>query len=98
MSDKIDREMEDLDQWLIELNVRLKNGDVVDALLARVLIFALCFNKGVLSIISGVSRLFTPKSRSSSGKVSSLPRPPFNAEYLLYLFLRKEERDGVIGD
>jgi hypothetical protein len=25
-------------------------------------------------------------------------KPPFNAEYLLYLFLRKEERDVVIGD
>jgi hypothetical protein len=25
-------------------------------------------------------------------------RPPFNAEYLLYLFLRKDERDCVIGD
>lgn len=25
-------------------------------------------------------------------------RPPFNAEYLLYLLLRREERDVVIGD
>jgi hypothetical protein len=25
-------------------------------------------------------------------------RPPFNAEYLLYFFLRKEEREIVIGD
>ena len=25
-------------------------------------------------------------------------RPPFNAEYLLYLFLGKEEREAVIGD
>jgi hypothetical protein len=25
-------------------------------------------------------------------------RPPFNAEYLLYLFLRRAERDIVIGD
>lgn len=25
-------------------------------------------------------------------------RPPFNAEYLLFLILRKEERDVVIGD
>lgn len=25
-------------------------------------------------------------------------RPPFNAEYLLYLLLRKEEREVVIGD
>lgn len=25
-------------------------------------------------------------------------RPPFNAEYLLYLFLHKDERDSVIGD
>jgi hypothetical protein len=29
---------------------------------------------------------------------SNLPRPPFNAEYLIYLLLRKEERDVVIGD
>jgi hypothetical protein len=27
-----------------------------------------------------------------------LPRPPFNAEYLLHIFLKKNERDGVIGD
>src|SRR6266404_582298 len=26
------------------------------------------------------------------------PRPPFNAEYLLYLLLRKEEREVLIGD
>jgi hypothetical protein len=25
-------------------------------------------------------------------------RPPFNAEYLLYLFLHRDEREGVIGD
>jgi|GEM_PF-3562269 len=25
-------------------------------------------------------------------------RPPFNAEYVLYLFLRREERDEVVGD
>jgi hypothetical protein len=25
-------------------------------------------------------------------------RPPFNAEYLLYLFLRRKDRDEVIGD
>lgn len=25
-------------------------------------------------------------------------RPPFNAEYVLYLLLRKEERDSIIGD
>ena len=28
----------------------------------------------------------------------SKTRPPFNAEYLLYLLLRKEEREFVIGD
>jgi DNA-directed RNA polymerase specialized sigma24 family protein len=28
----------------------------------------------------------------------SPPRPPFNAEYLLYMFLRRDERDAVIGD
>jgi len=27
-----------------------------------------------------------------------IPRPPFNAEYLLELFLRKEDRETVIGD
>ena len=27
-----------------------------------------------------------------------LPRPPINAEYILYLVLRKDERDVVIGD
>ena len=35
-------------------------------------------------------------------RLSSQPiepsRPPFNAEYLLYLFLYKDERDCVIGD
>lgn len=29
---------------------------------------------------------------------AELLRPPFNAEYLLYFFLRKEERGAVIGD
>lgn len=29
---------------------------------------------------------------------SDPPRPPFNAEYLLYLFLDKPDRDVVIGD
>jgi len=33
--------------------------------------------------------------RANTGAVS---RPPFNAEYVLYLLLRKEERDVVIGD
>jgi hypothetical protein len=31
-------------------------------------------------------------------RVASRSRPPFNAEYLLYVFLRREERDVVIGD
>jgi hypothetical protein len=34
----------------------------------------------------------------SKSKVNSESKPPFNAEYLLYLFLRREERDAVIGD
>jgi hypothetical protein len=29
---------------------------------------------------------------------SAIPSPPFNAEYLLYLLLRKEEREILIGD
>lgn len=35
-----------------------------------------------------------PKSQETEGP----PRPPFNAEYVLYLLLRKEEREVVIGD
>jgi hypothetical protein len=36
--------------------------------------------------------------QGSIKEIESSPRPPFNAEYLLYLLLRKEERDVVIGD
>lgn len=35
---------------------------------------------------------------SDSAKVPTTVRPPFNAEYVLYLVLRKEERDEIIGD
>jgi hypothetical protein len=35
---------------------------------------------------------------SESTKVPVTARPPFNAEYVLYLLLRKEERDVAIGD
>jgi hypothetical protein len=39
------------------------------------------------------------KVRHSNRKAkSNTSRPPFNAEYLLYLLLRREERDTVIGD
>jgi len=36
-------------------------------------------------------------SSSDTGK-STPPRPPLNAEYVLYLFLKREERDVMIGD
>jgi hypothetical protein len=48
----------------------------------------------------GVS--FTNEAFQPAAKVSRLSdsasRPPFNAEYLLFLFVRREERDVVIGD
>ncbi len=34
----------------------------------------------------------------ATNRTNSECRPPFNAEYILYLFLRREERDEVIGD
>jgi hypothetical protein len=37
-----------------------------------------------------------PATRTS--RPERLPRPPINAEYILYLLLRKEEREVVIGD
>lgn len=36
--------------------------------------------------------------RRSTTTTSIETRPPFNAEYLLYVFLRTEEREAVIGD
>jgi hypothetical protein len=33
-----------------------------------------------------------------SAFTKTAPRPPINAEYLLYLFLRRDEREVVIGD
>jgi hypothetical protein len=35
---------------------------------------------------------------AESGVKRYRSRPPFNAEYILYLFLQKEDRDVVIGD
>jgi len=37
----------------------------------------------------------TPPENTSR---SNLTRPPFNAEYVLYLLLRREERDEIVGD
>jgi hypothetical protein len=34
----------------------------------------------------------------SKSHVNSKSKPPLNAEYLLYIFLRREERDALIGD
>lgn len=45
---------------------------------------------GAVAIIDLLSR--------SSDLNKSDPRPPFNAEYILYLLLRKEDRCIVIGD
>lgn len=39
-------------------------------------------------------RMLHAKARSTGEPA----RPPFNAEYLLYLLLRKEEREALIGD
>ena len=41
-----------------------------------------------------------PSNRTSKTETNQIiaPRPPFNAEYLLYLLLRREERNIVIGD
>jgi hypothetical protein len=35
---------------------------------------------------------------SESEKTVKVPRPPLNAEYILYLLLRKSEREEIIGD
>jgi len=34
----------------------------------------------------------------SNRRANPIARPPFNAEYVLHLLLRKEEREVVIGD
>jgi hypothetical protein len=44
--------------------------------------------------LAGLLGLLNSRKRSAL----SPARPPFNAEYLLYLFLGKEEREAVIGD
>jgi hypothetical protein len=74
---------------------------------AGVVTFVLCF-KGSQVIARKLLRQFTdlkealPKSVNhrnlrSHNKHKSLGLP-LNAEYLLYLFLRKEEREALIGD
>lgn len=50
-------------------------------------IFSLVFLVGLLGLLGSRKR-----------SALSPARPPFNAEYLLYLFLGKEEREAVIGD
>jgi hypothetical protein len=44
-----------------------------------------------------VKRFPIAQIESAEERTNSL-RPPFNAEYLLYFLLRREERDAVIGD
>jgi len=54
----------------------------------------------LLNFIETFHDWFVDDSDANSGnetKVTS-PRPPFNAEYLLYLLLRREDRNIVIGD
>jgi len=54
------------------------------------------FNLKILSnVLSGALRR---EMRSESTKAPMTARPPFNAEYILYILLRREERDVVIGD
>jgi len=50
-------------------------------------IFLLVFLLGLLGFLSN-------KKRTALNP----PRPPLNAEYVLYLVLRREERDEIVGD
>lgn len=53
---------------------------------------------GLLLVIFAIWRSINLQ-RESTVETEPLPlRPPFNAEYLLYLVLRREEREVVIGD
>jgi hypothetical protein len=47
-------------------------------------------------IIQRVAYLVLKSSEQTGDR--SVPRPPFNAEYILYLLLREQEREIVIGD
>jgi hypothetical protein len=73
--------------------------DEVAAFYTQILRNARERNEHILS--TEVSTSFTRKlhfQNPERTKVPSIARPPFNAEYVLYLFLRKEERDMFIGD
>lgn len=48
---------------------------------------------GLIATLTLIEVLF--RSRKAT---KTEPRPPFNAEYVLHLLLRKDERDVVIGD
>ena len=52
----------------------------------------------ISQLLSECLRRELRSGNSESTRVSVTARPPFNAEYVLYLLLRKEERDVVIGD
>lgn len=66
-------------------------------------VFADEFNKALSQILSAdiksLSEIVWDADAKSEGRNQvELPRPPFNAEYLLYLIFQKEERDILIGD
>ncbi|HXM48851.1 MAG TPA: hypothetical protein VN956_13495 [Pyrinomonadaceae bacterium] len=62
--------------------VNISSEDIADAEL---------FLKEAISLMDQIPEVASENKRSSS-------RPPFNAEYVLYLLLKKEEREILIGD
>jgi hypothetical protein len=98
MEERMEQDRQYRVQWLRKLYDLPKSRSLAHELRNTLVRFGLRVDIGIVSALLGVWRLVSLKSRSSAVKSSSLPRPPFNAEYLLYLFLRKDERDVVIGD
>jgi hypothetical protein len=53
---------------------------------------------GFALVLGLVAFIELTRAKRTAQRESTSPRPPLNAEYLLYLLLRGDEREALIGD
>jgi hypothetical protein len=73
------------------------NKNTVRTYRAKILTTAKLYVKSE-SFAENTSKLAPKDKNILAYHTKAMPRPPINAEYVLYLVLRKEEREVVIGD